>query len=192
MPYYDEGQYRAEILDILTSVSKKKKTPCIRIIIRPTSLLDIAGQTETPIPENGYERDISLWLTEGTVDRTCEDLRRIGYTAAGFDGIDSGPHHDALVGKEIRVACEHEQDSGTGKVYDRFRLAGSGPSLEKAPLNEAGVRKLNALFGKKLASTPPIAAVATPPPPPEPPKPDPAALEAEIDAATAGDDEVPF
>ena len=150
MPYFNVGQYRAKITDLTTGVSKNKNTPFVQVVFVPEALLDIANDTEMHLDVE-YERDIKMWLTEAAAPRTCEDLRRIGYTGTDFSEINSGAAHDALIGADIRVRCEHEEYEG--KTYDRWYLSSGGGSIAKEPLNDAGVRKLNALFGNVLKST---------------------------------------
>jgi hypothetical protein len=150
MPHYDVGQYRAKIIDLATGVSKNKNTPYIQIVIEPAVYLDVANNEEL-ILDVVYERDIKLWLTENTKERVCEDLRRIGYVRDDFNEIDEGPAHDAVVGTEIQVRCEHEEYEG--KTWDRFYLSGGGGNVERARLTPDKVKKLNALFGKTLKAT---------------------------------------
>ena len=155
MAYFDPGQYRAVIKDVCLASSKEKKTPYVQIIVIPKAMVNMSDQSEMEIP-NDYEREVKLWLTDATAERTCEDLRRIGFVGNAFDDIDSGPHHDALVGKEIQVRCEHEEYEG--KTFEKFYLSTSGGMIARAPLDNNGVRKLNALFGKVLKSKPAVQA----------------------------------
>ena len=137
MAHYQQGLYECRVIAQGFDVSKEKKTPCFWLRFVPESY-DARELTES------YEREIRLWLTDGTIDRVVEQLRNLGWQGSDFAELepDGGHSFEDLV---IKVRCTHQQEDD--KVYENWELPSSFQSCE----HKSGMtRKLNALFGAKL------------------------------------------
>lgn len=105
------------------------------------------------------ERSIYLVITEKTVDRVIEDLKKLGYTKSSFRFIDPNVegHHD-FTGFEFAAYCTIEEYKG--KEREKWRVAGDG--LQVKPIDAKEVRKLDNLFDKKLKAAFPQTQQAAP------------------------------
>lgn len=191
MSYYAPGQYKAIIKHVGLSESKDKKTPYVQLIVEPTGMIDVGSGNVSPV-DRSFDREIMLWLTESTADRTCEDLRRIGFTGDSFDELVDGPARESLIGQEVQCRCEAQLNKG--KEYEKWNLSGSARSaVNNAKLDDHGVRKLNALFGKQLKAS--KLQQANTPGPAQPVRADAEKFAADINqelAAVQEDDSIPF
>lgn len=150
MAHYAPGRYRCQITEQGFSESKEKKTPCFAIKIKPTAAYD---------PTNGdlvqceaYERTVTLWLTENTVENAIRNVRSLGFDGASFRELDPEvPGHTSLVGVEFDFQCSHEEYEG--KQMERWEF----PPPEARPIERVSglSKKLDALFGKSLKSVAP-------------------------------------
>lgn len=175
MPSYDQGVYEnVEITGQGFSQSKEKKTPYFFLTISP-------GE---------YERTISFYLPDGkedAVDRMLDSLERLGLNMNGlerFAQLDPRSQaHVSFVGSTVTVECKHETNNG--KTYERWDVPFLG-GVKPVELDQPAIRKLDAMFGKKLK-----AKAATAKPKPKPAKPLSQDI-AEAAAAPEADDEIPF
>lgn len=132
MTYYAPGQYDGQITSQGFDVSTQKKTPFFWLTV------DISADgLET------YSREVRMYLTDKTVDRTIERLRSIGFTGGSFKDLEPGGSC-SLVGTIVTLECKHEDG------YERWDFpapSGGGMSSEH---KDGVARKLDALFGKAL------------------------------------------
>lgn len=153
-PYYERGVYRCEIIDQgLTTASTG--TPQIFFKIRVLEGVHPEG------PVNGqYERYCFLPITEKTVEYLVPKLEALGYTGDGLDFLDlNNPRAHDMRGQESNFFCKHESKDG-GVLQEKWDVAtgggGGAKDIEVRAVNQAEIRKLNALFGraKKQAGGP--------------------------------------
>ena len=167
MAYYGQGTYDCQITGQGMAESKEKKTPYFFLRFLPISL------NGEKIHED-QEREVALWLTEKTIDRSIEVLRQLGWNGDSFKELEPGGGV-ILKGLHCKIRCEHEQVDAN--VWERWQFPFAGQATE----HKAGLsKKLDALFGKSLKKT---AGTAKPVAKPEP---------AEVATEVAGDDEIPF
>lgn len=143
--HYEKGTYRAKIVGHVFGESKAKGTPFIEIHFEPTQS---TGANE--FPETVYNRHLRLYLSEAAAPYSIENLRRIGWKGESFGELDpNGEGKDALVGIEISVSCDYNDDG-----YEDWNLTAPGGD---APAESAkGLpSKLDKLFGKALKATKP-------------------------------------
>jgi len=94
--YYAPGQYDGQITSQGFDVSTQKKTPFFWLTV------DISADgLET------YSREVRMYLTDKTVDRTIERLRSIGFTGGSFKDLEPGGSC-SLVGTIVTLECKHE------------------------------------------------------------------------------------
>ncbi len=156
MAHYSPGRYRCQITEQGFSESKEKKTPCFAIKIKPTALYDATNGDLLQC--DGFERTVTLWLTENTVENAIRNVRSLGFTGSSFRELDPEvPGHTSLVGMEVDFVCDHEDYNG--KAMERWEF----PPPEARPLERVSglSKKLDALFGKSLkTAAPPKASAA--------------------------------
>jgi hypothetical protein len=142
MAHYDQGLYDCIIKSQGFDVSKEKKTPCFWLRFLPVKKDGEEIDAE-------YEREIKMWLTDGTINRVIDRLRSLGWKGSSFKELEPGGKH-AFAGTNCQLRCEHEQNGST--VYEQWEF----PAPRSAPPeNKTGVaKKLDALFGKALKGKP--------------------------------------
>jgi hypothetical protein len=79
-----------------------------------------------------------------------EDLAALGYDRDNFADFDERtPNFFDLREKEIEVRCDHELDQNR-KSREQWSIARANNGPPVKPLDDKGVRKLDALYGKAL------------------------------------------
>lgn len=156
MAHYSPGRYRCKIVEQGFSESREKKTPCFAIKVKVIGLVD---QTNGDLlPCDSYERTVTLWLTDNTIENAIRNVRSLGFDGASFRELDPEvPGHTTLVGTEADFLCDHEDYNG--KAMERWEF----PPPEARHLERVSglSKKLDALFGKSLkAAAGPKATVA--------------------------------
>lgn len=151
MIYFDEGTYQAKITT--WGLSKAKTgTNQFFICFKPTGQIVEDGDGRGIIPCSDHERTIFRPITENTINYVIDDLQQLGYNRDGFQYLDPAAQNaHNFAGQDIEVVCAHESYQGKDKERWSFGWAGGG-SLQLKPLENDDVRKLNALFGKRLMS----------------------------------------
>jgi hypothetical protein len=175
MPHFTEGVYdNIEIVGQGFTKSTKKGTPGFYLTIRP----------------GDYDRTITFWLPEGneqSVDIMLTSLETLGLDLTGlerFTQLDPrSQNHVSFVGLTISAQCTYE--TSNGKTYERWEVPFSGMKQPET-LDEPSIRKLDAMFGKKLKAK---AETAKPKPKPQKPLSQDIAEAAEAPEAT---DDIPF
>lgn len=184
MPHYQESIYDGvEIVAQGFTKSTQKGTPGFFIAIRP-------GE---------YDRQITFWLPEGkedAVDRMLTSLEMLGLDLTGlerFTQLDPrSSSHVSFVGCQVSVQCTYE--TSNGKVYERWDVPFSGMKQPET-LDEPSIRKLDAMFGKKLKAKASAAKPKPPAPKAKPAAPPAETLDEEIEEAKdapEGTDDIPF
>jgi len=185
--------------------ANKQGNPQLNITFR------ILGQVDPNNPEGDlvkappFERTAFMTITEGTVDFVTEHIQRLSDAAGIETGLSSWAQLDpdsprfthSFVDAELGFYCKH--DSYNGKATEKWSVAkaGGGKRPEVAAIDDKATRKLDALFGKQLKGVKPATKASESNGPPvatkEPPKGrEPVYSEAEIDAAKAAQDGIPF
>lgn len=139
MPTYQEGVYDSvEVVGQGFTKSSKKGTPGFYLTIRP-------GE---------YDRTVTFWLPDGneqSVDIMLNGLEAMGLDLSGLERFtqldDRSQNHVSFVGSTVSVQCSY--DNQGVKVYERWEAPNSG-LRQMEQLDQPSIRKLDALFGKKL------------------------------------------
>jgi hypothetical protein len=146
---YRPGVYRGQIFK--WGLSKVISTGNPQFIIS----FQIQGEVDQSDPDRGLiqcqegERSIFRVITPNTIDYILQDLEKLGYDKEGFEFL--SPEHPGafnFLGMEIEVICSHE--TYEGKAREKWSFAWGGGGMEIQPLENSEVKKLNAMFGKKL------------------------------------------
>lgn len=136
--YYEQGDYKARVVNQGFGESKEKKTPLFFI---EAEVFEAVGANR--IPDKIYPRRIEWYITDGTFKYVKEKLRGLGWTGTKLQELEldaTKPH--SFIGQEIVLTCTHDGD------YDKFDIAYSG---SKPVESKPGIaKKLDALFGKQL------------------------------------------
>jgi hypothetical protein len=143
--YYQPGDYLCKIVNQGFAESKDKKTPYLFLVVRPVAQYGMSDEGEQEYPvEMQYDRTVSLWLTDKTVERTAERLCEIGWAGADWNDLAPGGVCD-LTGTELRLTCVHELYNNEPR--EKWDFPFSGVPVQHDP---SVSKKLNALFGKAL------------------------------------------
>lgn len=151
-PHYQIGNYIGEIT---AQGLSKASTGNSQIVIRVKVLGTVAANGSFTQEPFQYERTIFQTITPNTIDRVADILEKLGYTGKGFGPFDpSHPQHQSLVGKEVDLFCNHENDL-KGELREKWGIStgGGGKALELTPLNPKELRELDSLFGRNLRTT---------------------------------------
>ena len=138
MTSYEPGLYQnVPVVAQGFGESKDKHTPGFFLKIKP----------------GDYEREIWWYLPDGkedAIDRLMSGLETLGFDGSSFAELDpASPKFWDFTQTTITAECRHE--AYNGKQVERWQLPFSGVAREVAPLDPKGIRKLDALFGKKLS-----------------------------------------
>ena len=146
---FEQGTYLGRINKWGLSAAKTG-TPQFFVTFTPLGRVDPSkpDDTENLIACEDWERTIFRAITENTIDFVVRDLKALGYSKDTFDQLDP-EHKDAhsFADMEIRVTCKHEEYQGKNKERWDFAF---GDGFKPKEMEAGGVKKLNALFGKKL------------------------------------------
>lgn len=151
LTYENGGRYRGKITNWGLSPSSGKGTPQFWVSFIPIYQINPMDPEDTKTCPS-EERTIFRPITEGTIDYVAQDLEKLGYDRADFDGLD--PNSSAAFSfkdTEFDAVCRH--DTYEGKTREKWEFAFGG-GLQLTPLATNEVKKLNALFGKRLKGKP--------------------------------------
>ena len=116
----------------------------------------------------GKGRSIYKAITKATIDWFKRDLKylceqgKLSTKFRGFEYLDPNqPGYTDFTNTEFEAYCDHE--TYQGKTREKWNIASGGADVK--PIEEKNLRKLNAMFGKELAS---IGGVEAPAPVAEP------------------------
>lgn len=154
---YEQGNYWCKITNQQLGESKEKKTP------QWVLTFDVVGKINPADPEgeligcDQYERSIFRVITDKTVDYLIEDVKRLCERAGikpvllGFEYLDpKTPGFLDFKDVEFEAYCKH--DTYEGKTREQWGISRGSKGLEVTPLDDNGVRNLNAMFGRHLKS----------------------------------------
>lgn len=125
--------------------------------------IEPVGQVDPANPDGdlircpqGKTRTVFRAITANTIEWLKKDLaylvERSGKTVVigGFEFLDPNtPGYVDFSNAEIEAMCDHELYEG--KTREKWSIAAGGGMVAK-PLEQASIRKLNAMFGKELKS----------------------------------------
>lgn len=144
------GTYLGRMTECGQSESKEKKTPYFWIEFR-IEYEAINGQWEPIAPTT---RDINFYLSEKSWDISVANLKSIGW-----NGNLDAPQFNADVSTGISLECTHE--TYKDKPQERWALPYTG--RERAPLDRAAQRALQAKLANEFKPRPAGGPVAPPP-----------------------------
>ena len=147
-PFYEIGAYVGEVVAQAlgkTSTGKPQFVLRFRVLGRPDPK---DPHNYIPVQEN--ERTMYRVITEKTTEYLLEDLEVLSYQRTSFGPLDpSHPQHQSFVGQQVEMYCKHENDQN-GDLREKWQLSRGASGLKVDPLDQKGVRELDALFGKAL------------------------------------------
>jgi len=170
--FYQEGAYSGTVIEQGFGESKEKKTPFFFLKVKVEATED--GQ---PVDKQ-YERTVTRYITETTVEYLAEDLKALGFqwNDSFSDLHPLNPKHHSFVGQSIPLYCKWEGE------YERWQISrplGGGQQVDQ--LGSAEMRKLDNMFGKAMKGGAPAAS-----------KPVAARQSQPVAAGNIGDDDLPF
>jgi len=171
--FYAEGAYRGTVIEQGFGQSKEKKTHFFFLKVKIEA--DENGQ---PV-EKSYERTVTRYITEATVEYFAKDLKALGFEwRDSFNDLHPAvPSHHSFVGQSVDLYCKHE---GEYEKWQISRPMGGGQQVEQ--LGSAEMRKLDNMFGRAMKGG------ATP----ATPRSAPARQAQPVAAGGISDDDVPF
>lgn len=145
MAHYEPGTYVARIVGQRFGETPNG-SPYIALEIEP-----LRATGANTFPEQVYNREISLYMTEKAAQYSIEKLRMLGFNGTKFVQLDpEHPQHHSFAGQEVAVVC-----SLSDKGYDQWDLAREGGGSQTRENDASVASKLDSLFGKDLATTMP-------------------------------------
>ena len=158
--YYEEGRYKGVVSAQALGKSSTGNTQFVLTF-------EILGGVDPTQPDSLIrvapgQRSIFRSITEKTIDWFVDDLKFLGYNRSSFQPLDpSHQNHHSFKGMEIEVECKHKQYNG--ETREQWNLVTDGGGFKVEPVDNATLRKLDSLWGKKLgggAATEPKKAAA--------------------------------
>ena len=146
--HYEVGRYWAKLAKTALSEASTGTAQLV-ITFDVQGRIDPANPDGELLPCQNYERSIFRAITEKTINWLMEDLQTLGFEGTSFQQLD--PQDQKFIdlkGVEFEVYCNHKTWQGISK--EDWSLAGSGGGPPIKPLDAEAVRKLDALFGKRL------------------------------------------
>lgn len=146
MAHYEPGRYRCTVVSQGFGNSKQKGTPYFYLTIKPQERIVSSEVAERC--NDSYEREIMMYITEGTIKYVVPKLRSMGWDGNDWSDLDPQSRNDfhSFEGQEVTASCEIEHVDD--KSYEKWNLS-EGKSFEHER-NDNVVRTLNAMFGKAL------------------------------------------
>ncbi len=148
MPYYPFGRYWGKVITAQLGVTSNGNP---QVVIH----FSVKGKINPDDPDGALltcpdgDRTIYSVITEKRHEWAIKDLHELGYDEHSFKYLDpEEPGYKNLAGTEFACECKHE--AYQGKTSEKWSvLSSTGPAAVK-PLDKAGIRQLDALYGKKL------------------------------------------
>jgi len=144
------GIYLGRMTECGQSESKEKKTPYFWIEFK----IEYVAVNRTWEPIDPTSRDINFYLSEGAWDISIANLKSLGW-----NGNLESPQFSPEVSTGINLECTHEDYKG--KMQERWSLPYAG--RDRAPLDRAAQRALQAKLAKEFKDRPAGAPMAPPP-----------------------------
>lgn len=154
--FYEQGDYAAKVTrQAFGQSDNEKKTAFFALTVQPAARIDMETGDRTDVAKS-YDRTIKMFLSEGAAPHTVKKLRALGFDGASFGDLNPDTEdHFSFVGQEVVVRCKHEDYNGS--PVEKWDFPQEGGGLENKPLDDKGMRRLDALFGKVLKETKPAA-----------------------------------
>lgn len=178
-PFYAPGLYLCRVTEHGFETSKNGNPMIVfrmlpEYVIRTVAGFDGELKEESTPTDQQWSRTSRLVIVpdnQNSIDFAMAKLRYAGFDGERFEELN-------LDGAVVRFLCEHKPFEG--RLYENWSLP--LPPRDNAPLATDGdtVKKLNALFGRKLKDKTASAASL-----PEPPTP-------RAQGVSVGDDDIPF
>lgn len=148
---FQPGKYLGRVTGQGLGESKDKRTPFFGLSVDILGKINPMDPQGDLLPCPGGQRTVRLWLTDQTADRSIADLQRLGFTGSSFRQLDpASPGGWSIIGADIELYCSQEPDSRSpGEMQEKWGIAREG-GLKLEPIDQSGVKKLDALFGKQL------------------------------------------
>lgn len=153
--HYNEGRHWVRVIDQAFGASKNKGTPEFTMKVVILGVVDPENPDGDLITCAKQERTIYNYITEGTAERLCEDLMRIGFDKDSFKFLNPAVEgYFDFKGKEFEAFCKHELYNNDTK--EKWSIAfPRSEKLAAKPLEDKEVRQLDNLFGKHLKKAAP-------------------------------------
>lgn len=162
---FDPGRYWCKVTDQGLGLNSKDNE---QFYLK----FEVVGRINPADPEGqlldcpqGKERTVYRVITAKTFDWLKRDLKYLcecGKLTPKFGGVEMldprTPGFVDFTNIEFETWCEH--DTYEGKTRERWNIESGGGEVK--PLDDKAIRKLNAMFGKELASLGPPPQAATP------------------------------
>lgn len=185
--FYSEGNYWVKCVSQAMGASKNKGTPQFSLRVAIAGKVNPLAPTGDLIAVESGERTLYMYITEGTAERLCEDLQRIGFDKDSFKFLNpANENFHNFCGVEFEAYCKHEEYEG--KTNEKWSIAFDRNAATAEPLEDKEVRKLDNLFGKFLKKKSAPEAEKEPPPKNKPIR----GVTRQQQAATAASEDIPF
>lgn len=146
--HYDQGDYDARITAQRFGTTETDK-PFFAITFQPMAKIDM--ETGDRIDCGGPVRTMRLFLSEAAAPHSIKKLRSLGWGGSSFAEINpESEEHHSFVEQTVVVRCKHEEYKGQPQEKWDFPHEGG---LDIKPLDDKGMRKLDALLGRHLKET---------------------------------------
>jgi hypothetical protein len=149
-PFYEPGNYVAEVLQ--QALGENENTGTSQLVLQ----VKILGKPDPADPESymatqQYTRTIYCYITPKTIDYFIENLKTLGFQGSSFSELDpSSPNFQSFAGRQIEVYCQHETNTRSGELHEKWGISSGSKSIEIKPLTTKKTRELDMLFGKNL------------------------------------------
>lgn len=138
--FYEQGQYRGEIMQTALGKSENKGTP--QFVVKVKVQAKYVGDGEVDVKES--ERTVYLSMTEKSMPYVVKKLKAAGYEGSTTRELIA---HD-FTGRPVELNCTHEAGQSGG---DREKWDLAWGETEVKPLDDKDMSTLDALFAGKPA-----------------------------------------
>lgn len=150
--FYQQGRYRGRVTKQAMGETSKGNPQFVLTFL----VIGVYEGDDLETCSQSYERSVFRVINENTIKYVLEDLKQLGYTRDSFKFLDpSATNFHNFAGEEYDFVCDHE--TYEGKDREKWQLARDGSGFEVKPLASDKMRKLDALFGKGLRASAPLA-----------------------------------
>ena len=153
-PFYEPGRYWGVVVGQQLGKTSTDK-PQFVLTFQVIGKVNPADPDGDLVSVEQYERTVFRVITDKTVDWLMQDIEylcekgELSPVLPGFSYLDpTTPDFLNFRGVEAEFYCEHNKYEG--KLREQWGVSSGGGGLEVAPLDDKGVRELDALFGKQL------------------------------------------
>lgn len=145
--HFSEGRYRVRVVSQCFSTTKSN-SPQFVLRVTPVGFYNLERPGGALEVCDSYERSIFLAITDKSIDYVVDKLAAIGFEGRSFSELDpEAANHVSLVGREFDAVCRHDAYEGVTREKWDVSTMTTAPG---SPLDKAGLRKLDTLYGAKL------------------------------------------